>query len=237
MGEVAAVLQAVFEGARRAGGGVGEAVGEARAESLLGDVGEAVVGVAGESSESGVGTQGGGVAHRGRLLECDVDADAAAASGVFEGLFGLVAEAVPRQAVTEKSQGGEMGAGARATHPFNRRTWPRSTRRTIEGSITWMGMWKGRVCVCERVQEVLWNKEMCSERCKEGMCWKRDKCSLSDADGNVQRKRKVFAKRGGGALEVDELRVLVEDGSERSGTLGSDAVVSQTVSEGQDGKR
>ena len=54
MGEVAAVLQAVFEGARRAGGGVGEAVGEARAESLLGDVGEAVVGVAGESSESGV---------------------------------------------------------------------------------------------------------------------------------------------------------------------------------------
>jgi len=31
VGEVAAVLEAIFEGARRAGGGVGEAVGEARA--------------------------------------------------------------------------------------------------------------------------------------------------------------------------------------------------------------
>jgi len=45
VGEVGAVLgAAVFEGARRAG----EAVGEAQAESLLGDVGEAVVGVAGD---------------------------------------------------------------------------------------------------------------------------------------------------------------------------------------------
>jgi len=58
VGEVAAVLEAVFEGARRGGGGVGEAVGEAWAESLLGDVGEAVVGVAGESSRSGVDTPG-----------------------------------------------------------------------------------------------------------------------------------------------------------------------------------
>ena len=42
------MLEAVFEGARRAGGGVGEAVGETRAESLVGGAGEAVVGVAGE---------------------------------------------------------------------------------------------------------------------------------------------------------------------------------------------
>ena len=119
MGEVAAVLEAVLEGARMAGGGVGEAVGEARAESLLGDVGEAVVGVAGESSESGVGTQGGGVAHRGRLL--DIDADAAA-RGVLDGLLGLVVEVVVLQAVAERSQGAEMGAGARATQPSDRRT-------------------------------------------------------------------------------------------------------------------
>ena len=52
MGEVAAVLEAIFEGARRAGDGVGEAVGEARA--AWGRVGEAVVGVAGELSRSGV---------------------------------------------------------------------------------------------------------------------------------------------------------------------------------------
>ena len=46
------MLEAVFEGARRAGGGVGEAVGETRAESLVGDAGEAAVGVAGESRAS-----------------------------------------------------------------------------------------------------------------------------------------------------------------------------------------
>jgi hypothetical protein len=103
VGEVAAVLEAIIEGARRARGGVGEAVGEAWAESLLGDVGEAVVGVAGESSRSGVGTPGGGVAHRGRLLEGDANA---AASGVFDGLLGLFVEVVVLQAVTERSHGG-----------------------------------------------------------------------------------------------------------------------------------
>jgi len=100
---VAAVLEAIFEGAWRAGGGVGEAAGEARAESLLGDVGEAVVGVAGESSKSGVGTPGGGVAHCSRLLEGDAHA---AASSVFDGLLGLVVEVVVLQAVTERSHGG-----------------------------------------------------------------------------------------------------------------------------------
>ena len=117
MGEVlgAAVLA---EGRRRAGGGVGET----QAESLVGDAVEAVVDVVGESSvaaEPGVGTPGGGVAHRGRLLEGDADA---AASGVFDGLLGLVVEVVVPQAVAERSQGAEMGAGARATQPSDRRT-------------------------------------------------------------------------------------------------------------------
>ena len=123
MGEVlgAAVLA---EGRRRAGGGVGET----QAESLVGDAVEAVVDVVGESSvagEPGVGTPGGGVAHRGRLLESDIDA---AARGVFDGLLGLVVEvlqavqAVVLQAVAERSQGAEMGAGARATQPSDRRT-------------------------------------------------------------------------------------------------------------------
>ena len=122
MGEVlgAAVLgvAVLAEGRRRAGGGVGEA----QAESLVGDAGKAVVGVVGESGvagEPGVGMPGGGVAHRGRLLEGDADA---AARGVFDGLLGLVVEVVVLQAVAERSQGAEMGAGARATQPSDRRT-------------------------------------------------------------------------------------------------------------------
>ena len=124
-------------GRRVAGGGVGEAVGEA----VVGDAGEAVVGVVGES---GVGTRGGGVAHRGRLLELDIDT---ASRGVFDGPLGLVVEVIVLQAVAGRSHGGEMGAGARATHPSDRRTWPRSTRRTMEGGIacTWR---MGKVCVC-----------------------------------------------------------------------------------------
>ena len=81
MGEVAAVLEAVLEGARMAGGGVGEAVGEPRASSLVGDAGEAVVGVAGEAGE----------AHRGRMLNSDRDA---AAGGVFDGSFGRVVKII-----------------------------------------------------------------------------------------------------------------------------------------------
>eukprot|EP00964_Phaeocystis_antarctica_P038511 scaffold22030_cov66-Phaeocystis_antarctica.AAC.2 len=42
--------------------------------------------------------------------------------------------------------------------------------------------------------------------------------------------------RGGGALEVGDL-CLVENGSKRSGTLGSDLVLFEAASEGQDGKR
>ena len=65
---------------------VGEAFGEARVESLVGDAGEAVVGVAGES-----GAPGGSMTHSDRLLEDDADA---AARGVFDGLFGLGVEFV-----------------------------------------------------------------------------------------------------------------------------------------------
>jgi hypothetical protein len=39
---------------------------------------------------------------------------------------------------------------------------------------------------------------------------------------------------GGGAPQVGDLRLL-EDGSERSGALGSDLVVSETMSEGWSG--
>ena len=41
---------------------------------------------------------------------------------------------------------------------------------------------------------------------------------------------------GGGALQIGDLRLL-EDGGERSGALSSDSVASETVSEGQVGKR
>ena len=64
---------------------MGEAVGEAVGEAMVRDTGrEAVVGVAGESDESGE-------AHRGRLLELDLDS---AAGGVFDGLSGLAVEVV-----------------------------------------------------------------------------------------------------------------------------------------------
>ena len=42
--------------------------------------------------------------------------------------------------------------------------------------------------------------------------------------------------QGRGALEISDLRLL-EDGSERSDALVSDAIVSETASEGQGGKR
>ena len=147
----AAVLE---EGRQRAGGGVVEAVGEARwARHGLSRWGGALVGVAGESGESGVGTPGGGVAHRGRLLEGDADA---AARRVFDGLPGLVAQLVVLQTVARRSQGAQMGAGARATQPSDRRTWPRgpcgARRRAASRGCGEMG--KGVcVCVCERVWE------------------------------------------------------------------------------------
>ena len=107
---------------------------ESQAESLVGDVSEAVVGVTGESgvAASESGAAGGSVAHRGHLLKLDLDATA---GGVFDGLLGLVVEVVTLQAATGRPQGSDGGAGARETHPSDRRTWPRSTRRTVEGII------------------------------------------------------------------------------------------------------
>ena len=75
------------------------------------DAVEAVVDVVGESSvagEPGVGTPGGGVAHRGHLLECDADA---AARGVFDGLLAHISEAVGSQAVSEEQSGYGERAG------------------------------------------------------------------------------------------------------------------------------
>ena len=97
VGEVATAVELVFEGAQRAGSGtgeavgeaVGEALGEARVELLVGDAGEAVVGVAGES-----GAPGGSMTHRDRLLEDDADA---AARGVFDGLLGLALKSLYRK--------------------------------------------------------------------------------------------------------------------------------------------
>ena len=53
-----------------------------------------------------MGTPGGGVAHRGRLLEgVEGNADAAA-RGVSDGLHGVFVEAVVPQAVTGRVAGG-----------------------------------------------------------------------------------------------------------------------------------
>ena len=150
--------------------------------------------------ESGVDTRGGRVSHRGRLLESDIDT---ASRGVSDGPLGLVVEVVGPQAVAGRSQGGEMGAGARATHPSDRRTWPRSTRRTMKGGIAWM--WRTGegsacvrvcVCICEQVQEVMRAKQgMCSERervrflTQVGACKGREeKCSLSCQRALTQRR-------------------------------------------------
>ena len=54
------------------------------------------------------------MAHRGRLLKLDLDATA---GGVFDDLLALVVEAVVLQAAAGRSQGINVGAGARATRP------------------------------------------------------------------------------------------------------------------------
>ena len=99
------------------------------------------------------------MAHRGRLLEGDADT---AARGVFDGLFGLVVEVVALQAVTGRSQGGEMGAGTRATHLSDSRTWPRSTRGARWGAAS-LGVGMGKcVRVCALASENVFGKGTCS---------------------------------------------------------------------------
>ena len=157
-------------------------------ESLVGDAGEAVVGV-GVMGESGA--MGGGVAHRGRLLDntqADVDA---AAGGVFDGLLGLVGEVVALQAAAGRPHGGGVGhtgAGARATHPSDRRTRgldPCGARwRAAWIACGWVG-----TCVCERGSVLEGpRKEVLGKGTMEGTC------SLSDAGGN--RARKGNAREG-----------------------------------------
>ena len=98
-------------------------------------------------------------AHCGRLLEGDADA---AARRVFDGLFGLVVQVVVLQTVAGRSQGAEMGAGARATHPSDRRTWPRSMRRTMEGGIAWVWKWGGeRACAFASVGKLRGQSKEC----------------------------------------------------------------------------
>ena len=72
---------------------------------------------------------------------------------------------------------------------------------------------------------------MCSEServrflARVGVCKRREeKCSLL-CQRALTRKRTL----GGGALEIGDLR-LVEDGSERGGALGSDAIKLETAS-------
>ena len=101
------------------------------------------MGGAGESRvESGAGAP---QAVGGCVLEFDADA---AARGVSDGLFGLLNEEVVPQAATggREAQGGEVGryTGACGDPPVRqRRTWPRSTRRTVKGSMARMRMRKG----------------------------------------------------------------------------------------------
>ena len=128
------------------------------------------VGRAQKALESVPGVEHATVNLANHTAHVEGDADAAA-RGVLDGLFGLVGEEVVLQAVTGRSQRGEMGAGARATHPSDRRTWPRSTRRTMEGGIAWM--WRNVegsacvcVCVCERLRKGSAGqaRNVCSER-------------------------------------------------------------------------
>jgi len=93
-----------------------------------------------------------------------------------------------------------MGAGARATHPSDRKTWPRSTRRTMEGSIAWIWKkrgWRSGVCVCLRATAGSTPGQARNVFAKgtrnvfgkgiEGMCAERDKGR--DVFGKGQRKR------------------------------------------------
>ena len=82
---------------------MGDAMGEARVASLVGHAGKVVV-----VGESGAPASGGGVAHRGHLLECDADA---AARGVSDGLLVHISEAIFNQAVSEEQSGYGERAG------------------------------------------------------------------------------------------------------------------------------
>ena len=92
-----------------------------------------------------------------------------------------------------------------------------------EGSVAWMRMQKA----CRKQGGRRAHQLTQVGTCKEGR-----ECSQ-------MCQRALTGKQtlpGGGALELGDLR-LVEDGSQRSGALGSNAVALETASEGQDGMR
>ena len=106
--------------------------------------------------------------HRGRWLELDIDT---ASRGVFDGPFGLVVEVIVLQAVAGRSHRAQGGLNGHGTLPFDRRTWPRSTRRTMEGGIAWM--WRNveeSACACAfasdcgKVSAGQSKERVCSER-------------------------------------------------------------------------
>ena len=88
---------------------------------------------------------GGGVAHRGRLLELDLNA---AAGGVSDGLFGLVIEHVVLQAVTGGGRRGVRWARehARPTRPTGGRDHGPRDARWRAASREW-GNGEGGVCL------------------------------------------------------------------------------------------
>ena len=94
---------------------MGDAMGEARVASLVGHAGKVVV-----VGESGAPASGGGVAHRGHLLECDADA---AARGVSDGLLVHISEAIFNQAVSEEQSGYGERAGVSMGIDTKANTW------------------------------------------------------------------------------------------------------------------
>ena len=95
-----------------------------------------------------MGTSGGGLAHRGRLLEGNADA---AARGVSDGLHGLFVEAIVLQAVTGRVAGGWDGRGS-TRDPAVRKEDVAAVHAGHNGGRHRMGVEMGRgacVCVCE----------------------------------------------------------------------------------------
>ena len=88
-----------------------------------------------------------------------------------------------------------MGAGARATQPSDRRTWPRSMRRTMEGGIAWVWKWGGeRACAFASVGKLRGqSKECVPERERVRLLTRR-------VGGGMQEKGgKLFAFASAGA--------------------------------------
>ena len=88
------------------------------------------------------------MAHCGRLLEGDADA---AARDVFDGLFGLVVEAVTPHAVTGRVAGGSGGRGS-TRDPAVRQEDEAAVHAAHDGGGHRVGVEMGRgacVCVCE----------------------------------------------------------------------------------------